>query len=256
MNYHRFYLPQFKEPALSAEESHHALKVLRLRAGNIILCFDGYGKEAKSVIESIQKNRVYLRLLEISETPKPSTSLTLIQAVTKVKSMEWIIQKATELGVERICPLLTEHSTVELSHEKAGSRQIKWQQIAIEACKQCGQNWIPHVDLPMPLSDFLKSSYAELKTKSLKLIADLHASASLSDLLAPLRDSKNPSHPSQSIAYAIGPEGDFTPNEIEQFKAAGFLPASLGPIVLRSETAAIYLTSVLTYELEAWAKIL
>ena len=245
----RFYLSSFDEPMLDEAESHHATQVLRLRVSDLITCFDGKGQEAACMMESVQKKRVSLRLTAIQQTPKPSCPLTLIQAVTKPKSMEWIVQKAVELGVTRIYPVLTRYSIASLSHEKAHEKQAKWRQIAIEACKQCGQNWLPQIDAPISLQHFFKTADA-CACSDIKLIAVLTSSAGPLHLLLDNQIKRRPAL--RSIAYAVGPEGDFTADEIELFTQAGFLPVSLGSMTLRSETAALYLAAILRYETERY----
>lgn len=246
---HRFYLPpeQCRDNTLvlAEREAHHALNVLRVRAGERVVVLDGAGQEllceAKEPGEELrlnvaQRNRVL---------PLPF-QITLLQAIPKGKIMESIIQKATELGVHRIVPLLSDRVVTQLDEESGPARAEKWRQTAIEALKQCGSAWLPQVDAPVSP----KAILAQGDRYELPLIASLQ------------NDSRNPReyfkrfHAEQNrlpktVCVWIGPEGDFTPAEMNAAKSAGMLPITLGRLVLRSETAAIYSLSVLNYELQA-----
>jgi 16S rRNA (uracil1498-N3)-methyltransferase len=157
--------------------------------------------------------------------------------------MDLIIQKATELGVSTIVPLLSERTVVQLDRGDLEKKQQKWQRIAIEACKQCGQNWLPEVTLPTSVYSFTKKASVPLR-----IVAAISPEARpLQKILADW-DEENAERP-KSAAVMIGPEGDFTPAEISTAISAGFAPLSLGPIILRSETAAIYAVSIVGYEL-------
>jgi 16S rRNA (uracil1498-N3)-methyltransferase len=152
--------------------------------------------------------------------------------------MDLIVQKATELGVATIVPLVSDRTLVKLDED---SKKVeRWREIALESCKQCGNNWLPEIQSPQKAHDFL----ATLPQYDLKLIASLQPGAK--PLKKILGDSAKPS----SILILIGPEGDFTPAEISLAKSAGCLPLSLGPLVLRAETAAIYTLSILHHELQ------
>jgi 16S rRNA (uracil1498-N3)-methyltransferase len=151
--------------------------------------------------------------------------------------MELIIEKAVELGVNIIYPVLTERTVVKLDAKDALKKQEKWQRVALEACKQCGQNWLPEVHLPKSFLEVLR----ELPPHEVKIIAAIQPdSLSLKGIL-----QGSP----KSAALCIGPEGDFTPAEYAAARASGFAPMTLGPLVLRVETAALYAVSVLSHEL-------
>lgn len=244
---HRFFLEPERWSAelirLSPEESHHCRDVLRCEAGDRVAVFDGVGREAEVEIVSLSKNSVELAVISQGETSELPASITLGQAIPKGKNMELIIQKATELGVSRIVPLETRNTVIKMGSQKdREKKQEKWQRVAVEACKQCGQNWLPEVGMPVGLSQFVGSS-----GDCLKVVAAIgEKSSSLKSILA--RESEKGTHP-RSASVLIGPEGDFTTGEVEEAIESGFLPMSLGPIILRSETAAIYSVSVLAYEL-------
>lgn len=241
----RFHLPAEHwnpEPqTLDGEEAHHCLDVMRCRPGDRIVVFDGAGAEAEAEIVATAKGSATLATLSIRRTPHPFAAITLGQAIPKGKTMDLIVQKATELGASRIVPLLTERTVVQLDDRELGKKQAKWQRVALEACKQCGQNWLPEVALPMSVDAFVRQQDGQ----SLRLVASLAPDAiSLKSILA----RGNGTLPA-SAAVMVGPEGDFTPGELSLAQSAGFLPLSLGPVVLRSETAALHALSILGYEL-------
>ncbi len=244
---HRFYLHasewNLEHLVLTGEEAHHCLDVMRCREGDRIIAFNGAGTEAEAEIVATVKGSVTLQAKLVSETPRPPARITLGQAVPKGKNMDLIIQKATELGVSVIVPLLSERTIVQLDGEDLGKKQQKWQRIAIEACKQCGQNWVPEVMSPMKVEAFARQA-----KDSLKLIAAISPEAqNLKAILAARQQESDPTPDAASLM--IGPEGDFTPAELSRAYSFGFAPLSLGPIILRSETAAIYALSITGHEL-------
>ena len=158
--------------------------------------------------------------------------------------MDLIVQKAVEIGAAEIAPLISERTIVDLDRKEAEQKRTKWQQVAIEAAKQCGQNWLPTVRTPEKLKDF----FSHAPAVDLRLIGSLqpdaiHLKKILSTYLEQHRDRPT------SVLMMVGPEGDFTPAELALAKTHGCLPITLGPIILRVETAAIYCLSVLSYEL-------
>jgi 16S rRNA (uracil1498-N3)-methyltransferase len=244
---HRFYLPpdQCKGDVLVLpdREAHHATHVLRLHRGDRLTVLDGVGGEFLCNIEANDHQQVRLAVIEKHSHPPLPCQITLLQALPKGKLIESIIQKATELGAARIVPLLTERVVVRLDAKEAAEKAGKWQLIAVEAVKQCGAPWLPRVEPPMTPEQFL----ARNDPFELPLVASLQPG------------SKHPreyfrafqaahGRPPQSACIWIGPEGDFTPAEIARVQTAGALPITLGPLVLRTETAAIYSLSVLNYE--------
>lgn len=244
MSIPRFYIaPQhWQEDALvlDEDESHHCLEVLRLQEGNQIRAFNGQGVEVLAEISHARKRSVSLKTISVSTSAPPPARISLGQAVPKGKNMELIIEKATELGASEIFPLLTDRTVVRLDGEEAKRKQEKWQRVAIEACKQCGQNWLPQVRLPMNVDRFLASQ----PTAELLLIAAIEDGARRLKEFLPDHTAR----PSSAMVL-VGPEGDFTPAELAAAKTYGFLPLTLGPIILRAETAAIFSLSVLAHEL-------
>jgi len=244
MTLHRFYIdPAAWDPAqliLDEVESRHASEVLRLREGDLVSVFNGVGDEIHARLATPGKRCTVLKAESHHRSPPPGVQLLLAQAIPKGKNMDLVLQKATELGATGILPLLTERTVVRLGSAESAEKQEKWQRIVIEACKQCGRNHLPKVYPPQELADFL----TKLPATGLCLIAALTPQArSLHEVLASL-----PIRPSSALVL-IGPEGDFTPYELSASINCGCHPLSLGPIILRTETAAVYSLSVLGHEL-------
>jgi 16S rRNA (uracil1498-N3)-methyltransferase len=236
---HRFYLPDFKRPILNAGESHHAIHVLRIKPGAIVEVFDGQGHKAQCRVVEAGKGSVRLAILQQSSTPSLPCRITLAQAIPK-KNMDFIVEKATELGAARIVPLLSERTI-----KRPTGAPERWLEVALEACKQSGNNFLPQIPAPQKMGEFLHT----LDNFDLKVIGSLQPDAKplkeiLSDTL-PLQRSQ-----ALTVLLLIGPEGDFTPAELSLAKSAGCLSLSLGPLILRAETAALYSLSVLRYELQ------
>ena len=219
-------------PMLSGEEAVHCARVLRAKPGDRIEVFDGEGRSAEASIESVSKHSVTLSLGEIHREAEPPVLTVLAQAVIKGKGMEWIIQKAVELGVDVIQPLTTRNAVVKPGDDKPD----KWRRTALEACKQCGRNRVPRIEDLRAFHDFIGENRA-----GLKWIAALE-----SDTIPVFAASESGEIP-ETVTVLIGPEGDFAPFEVEQARDAGWVPVSLGNSVLRSETAAIYAMSILRY---------
>jgi 16S rRNA (uracil1498-N3)-methyltransferase len=259
---HRFYIsPENWNPnalSLRDAEAHHARDVLRMKRGDRAVLFNGRGREITAEIADLSGDEVRLRRLQETQTPPLRCRITLGQAIPKGKNMDLIVQKAVEIGAAEIAPLISERTIVDLDPKEAEQKQTKWRQIAIEAAKQCGQNWLPTVHAPRKLKDFfgvatglrpVGTSHSNVATTfDLRLIGSLqpdavHLKKILADYTEQHRDRP------QNVLMLVGPEGDFTPAELGLAKTNGCLPITLGPIILRVETAAIYCLSVLSYEL-------
>ncbi len=245
---HRFYIApsawNLDALALGPQETHHCVEVLRARIGDRVVVFNGLGVEATAEISRIDKDFVELRRQHHAKTPQLSCEITLGQAIPRGKNMDLIVQKATELGVHAIAPLVSERTVSQLDKRESEKKQAKWQSVAVEAAKQCGQNWLPKVYAPQTPKSFFESGHKA----SLMLIASLQKDAMhLKEVLAD-HISTHAVKPS-SVLILIGPEGDFTPAESNLAKSWGCSPITLGPIVLRTETAAIYCLSVLSHEI-------
>jgi 16S rRNA (uracil1498-N3)-methyltransferase len=246
---HRFYIsPENWNPgglALIGPEAHHARDVLRMRAGEKLVVFNGCGREITAEIVDLGDEKIVLRKLHEAETPPLRCRIILGQAIPKGKNMELIVQKAVEIGAAEIAPIISDRTIVHVDSESAAQKQSKWNQIAIEAAKQCGQNWLPHVHPPRKLAELF--SLAD-ESFDLQLIGSLQPGAQhLKKILADY--SSEHQHRPRSVLMLVGPEGDFTPAELALARSHGCQPITLGPIILRVETAAIYCLSILSYEL-------
>jgi 16S rRNA (uracil1498-N3)-methyltransferase len=247
---HRFYIsPENWNPGaltLAGSEAHHARDVLRMRLGEKVVLFNGRGHEITAEIVDLGVDEIELRKLHEAETPPLQCRIVLGQAIPKGKNMDLIVQKAVEIGAAEIAPIISDRTIVQVDSESAPQKQSKWQQIAIETAKQCGQNWLPPVDAPRKLSELFSATADE--SFDLQLIGSLQPGARhVKKILADY--SSEHQHRPRSVLMLIGPEGDFTPAELELARRHGCQPITLGPIILRVETAAIYCLSVLSYEL-------
>ncbi len=229
---------------LSGSESHHALDVLRLGVGDKITVFDGSGHEAVAHITEIAGRSAVLKLAAPSTTLQLPGAITLAQAIPKGKTMDLIVQKAVELGAVAVAPLLSDRTIVRLDPGETARKREKWQETALEACKQCGQNFLPEIFEPQSVAAYLQ----RMPRNGLHLIASLQPdSRPIKEVMALHREEFGGLP--KAVTIFIGPEGDFTPAELALCKSHGCLPVTLGPIVLRTETAAIYCLSVLGHEL-------
>ncbi len=236
---HRFFLSPESWAAgdwkLVDDEAHHCAKVFRHKEGDEIEIFDGQGHCRSAWVSGVRSREVQLDPQDEHPAQERTCFLTLAQAIPKGKNMDLIVQKSVELGVSCIAPLLTERTVVKASDGKDLSS--KWRRVALEACKQCGQNWLPEVTPVQSLKDWVSED-----ENLLRLVAALTKDArSLKEVVS--------QGGSSSASVLIGPEGDFTPEELTFLQAQGYVPLSLGPLVLRAETAALYALSILSYEL-------
>ncbi len=271
---HRFYLApnEWSFATLAGSEAHYARSVLRLQPGDRVTVFDGHGREATAEIGALDSDSVQLHILQTAIVPPLRARITLAQAIPKGKNMDLIVQKAVEIGAAQIFPLLSARTVVQLDAESAVQKQTKWQTVALEAAKQCGQNWLPQVHTPRTPNEFFRQLESGLPYSSgaaavslagtkevcptpaslhfdLRLIGSLQPGAlHLKKILADYAGADGGVRPA-SVLMMIGPEGDFTPAEIAIARSQGCTPLTLGPIILRVETAAIYCLSILSYEL-------
>jgi 16S rRNA (uracil1498-N3)-methyltransferase len=244
----RFYIPPFAwnpdRLALDSGEAHHAVDVLRMKAGDRATVFNGEGAEAEVEVVKASRQGMELRKVSLHKSAPLSCRVTLGQAIPKGKNMELILEKATELGAAEIVPLLSERTIVRGTEAEHERKQHKWQRGVIEACKQCGQNWVPRVFPARTPKAFFESG----AKFDLMLVASLQSDARpLKQLLSEFEKSGGKP---KSVLILVGPEGDFTPAEMALAKSHGCRPVTLGPIILRTETAAIYCLSVLNHELQ------
>jgi len=245
---HRFYLPPEHCAGaalrLHGREAHHALRVLRVKYGEMVSVLDGIGNEFLCTVENCSRDAVTLSVSLKHFTPSPACPVTLLVAVPKGKIIEDIIQKSVELGARRIVPLLSERVATHLDAEAAADKRDKWQQVAVEAIKQCGALWLPKIEMPVTIQQFL----ARPERFDLSLVGSLQTERRHPRECFEEFQTKHGRRP-QNAAVWIGPEGDFTLEELQAIQNSGAQPISLGKLVLRVETAAVYCLSILNYEL-------
>ncbi len=220
---------------IEGDAANHLMRVLRLDRGDPLTVFDGHGGEYAARIEEFRKGAVIVAVGERSAADRESPlSLTLAQGISRGERMDWVVQKATELGVTRIIPLLTERTVVKLDARQSERKRLHWRGIAIAACEQSGRDRLPGIDAPLPLADFLLVR-ADPRARLL-----LSPTASLSMAGLP--------RPEAGVVVLIGPEGGLAEAEQRAAIAAGFVAVRLGPRVLRTETAAIAALTLLQYQ--------
>lgn len=203
-----------------------------MREGAPLRVFDGTGSEFQAEIVRVDGDEVTVHLAAQAQTATESPlRITLVQGVSRSERMDWTLQKATELGVSSIAPVLTARSVVRLDDKQAEKKQAHWRAIVIGACEQCGRSKIPSVSAPMSLRDY----FANVRKEGMRLVLSPSAPGSLAGIA---------SLPSK-VDLLIGPEGGLDDDELSAAQKAGFMPVRLGPRVLRTETAAVVALSVL-----------
>ncbi len=226
-----------KEVFLDPDQTHHAASVFRIKKGDSLDLFDGKGGQYAAVAGDVIAGKLAARILQnTSHSSSVLVPITLAVGVFKPERMEILIQKATELGVHAIVPLLTERSVVKLSPERWKAKIARWQKIAQESCKQCGLPTVPRVDPPVLFKNFIP----EIKNYEVSLIPTLEGATTPLISVLPKKKPK-------SIVALVGPEGDFSAREVGEAMGVGARPVSLGPLVLRSETAGMYLLSTIHF---------
>ena len=215
------------EIELDGDQARYLSRALRARVGDRLNLFDGNGAEWTAAILQISKNTVTLRIDDSHEAGTESPlRVHLVQGISRGERMDFVVQKATELGVKRITPVLTEYSMVKLDGSRAEKRRDHWQRIATSASEQSGRVRLPLIDTPIPLKNWLGGKPQRIDTE---LILKPGAAATLPSLRPP----------ETKICVLVGPEGGFSDSEYEDAEISGFKAVSLGPRVLRTETAAI-----------------
>jgi 16S rRNA (uracil1498-N3)-methyltransferase len=223
---------------LPASIAHHAARVLRLEPGSELILFNGHGGEFRSVIAHIGRNSATAVIEKHLAIERESRlSITLAQAICASEKMDWLVQKAVELGVNRIQPLATKLSVVRLSAERGEKRLNHLRKVVISACEQCGRNRVPDVRAPVPLREWLGDRIGDVQNQACE------EAPSSCFMLSPAANeglryySGTPAK--TAITLLVGPEGGFARDEEEAALAAGFIPLRLGPRILRTESAAL-----------------
>ena len=217
---------------LDENSSRHVARVLRMQAGRELVLFDGRGGEYSAIIEEVGKKRVTVKVGDHQPVERESSlPIHLGIGVSRGERMDWVLQKATELGVSQITPLFTERTEVKLSGSRLEKKQQHWQQVLIAACEQCQRNTLPLINPPMNIVNWLTEVDAEAK-----LVLHHRTQQSLDQMSRPA-----------SVALVIGPEGGLSNTEIDHAMKQEFAPLALGPRVLRTETAPLAAISVMQY---------
>jgi 16S rRNA (uracil1498-N3)-methyltransferase len=232
---HRFHVPEAAPGAhvtLPEHTAHHAREVLRLRAGAEVRVFDGAGHEWDAVLDEVSRRTVSARLLNAA-APRRESPLRLCLAMAALKGdrMELVIQKATELGVAEIWPVVTDRTDAAARPALKGSRSERWERVASGASEQCGRATVPHVAPTVTLGALVERAWDGARAALL----ETEGHPALPSL---------PVDPASPLLLLVGPAGGFEPAEMASLRSAGFLAASLGPRILRAETAAVAAVSI------------
>jgi len=220
------------ELVLQGEQANYLGRALRSRVGDSVIVFNGDGGEWPASIEHISKNSVTLHLGVVVESATESPlKIHLVQGISRGERMDFVVQKATELGVSRITPVLTHHGMVKLDQKRADKRRQHWQHVAESACEQSGRTEPPRIDEPLALNTWFGDRDAAGK---MEVVLQAAATSSLASLSAP----------TAGLCLLVGPEGGFSEREYEDAEIADFQAASLGPRILRTETAALAAVTV------------
>jgi 16S rRNA (uracil1498-N3)-methyltransferase len=238
----RFYVPQPRLEKgmlkVEGEEVKHIRKVLRLTEGDEITVFDGLGKEFEGTIVEERLSSVVIRVKSVSSSKRDSPlEVTLAQSLLKGEKMDYLIQKATELGVKEIIPFLSSRSVPLLEKSKRLKRHLRWERIAIEASKQCGRGVVPRIEFLQDYSEMLPKA----SPNALRLILWEREGIRLKEILERSKEKKK-------IFFVIGPEGGLSQGEVDEAKEAEFIAVTLGRRILRAETASLCFLSILQYE--------
>jgi len=238
----RFYVPapRIEKGMLRIEgnEVKHIRRVFRLKAGDGIIVFDSLGKEYEGTIVEEATSSVVIKIQNIFLSKRDSPlEITLVQSLLKGEKMDYLIQKATELGVKEIIPFFSSRSVPLLEKSGRLKRHHRWGRIAIEASKQCGRGVVPKIEPLQDYSEMLRMASPD----SLRLILWEREGGKLKEVLERSKEKTR-------IFFIVGPEGGFSLDEVEEAKRAGFIPVILGKRILKAETASLCLLSILQYE--------
>ncbi|MES2599156.1 MAG: 16S rRNA (uracil(1498)-N(3))-methyltransferase [Verrucomicrobiota bacterium] len=240
MSLSRFHLSasewQPDQLTLMGDEAAHCARVLRRNVGDAIEIFDGQGRVATGAITGLSKSAVKVRVDELKQHESRGQEIHLLPAMIKAEPFEWLLEKATELGAASVRPVITARTVVHLSGEHLDKKLHKWQRHMIESAKQCHTPWVPALERPRAFTDLV----SKLPAESTRLIPALSEhSRRLHEI------SFSAARP---IFILIGPEGDFTDEEEAAAQEAGFQAITLGPLILRAETAAIATLAMVGHE--------
>jgi 16S rRNA (uracil1498-N3)-methyltransferase len=229
-----------KYATLEADQVRYIRNVLRLKTGDELILFDGQGDECKASIREFTTEAAVVEILKKRSLEKDALKITLIQSLPKRPKMDDIVEKVSELGVHKIVPCLSSRSVPRLSDDKAKHRTERWQKIAVEASRRCGRADVPSVAQDIkPFDEALK-----IEEQGLKIIFwEEETALRIKEVL---RDNTHAEISNFSIV--VGPEGGFTADEVRKAEHLGYLSVSLGPLVLKVETAAVSILTIMQYE--------
>ncbi|MBA7673555.1 Ribosomal RNA small subunit methyltransferase E [subsurface metagenome] len=241
----RFFVPReqmgdSERVIIKGKEVRHIARVLRLREGERIEIFDGKGREYLVLLKKVAREKVEGDIIkELKVNREPRVQVTLAQSLPKIDKMDWVVRKCVELGVSRIIPLLSERTIVKLEERKASERCRRWQRIAEQSCRQCGRSKV----IPVERIRSFKEILEEENGVDLALIPWERGKIKIKNAL---KEKRKP----RKILVLIGPEGGFSEEEVRGAEAKGIIPVTLGPRILRTETAGLATLAIILYELE------
>lgn len=222
----RFFCPELDagQRVLSLPEAvhRHAIQVLRLKQGALIQLFNGKGLEYQATLTHVERKRSEAELVEqLTQASESPLNITLLQGISRGERMDFAIQKAVELGVNQIIPVMTERCNVQLKHDRTEKRLAHWQGVIVSACEQSGRAVLPTLSEVVDMQNALNST-----ADTMKLVLDPQAQTRFNDLQA-----------ATQLTLLIGPEGGLTDDEVNMAKSSGFTAVQFGPRILRTETA-------------------
>ena len=240
MSLPRFHLPPGHWPegelTLSGDEAHHCARVLRRQVGDGIEIFDGAGRVVRARLTAVGRDRVTASVTEALPVPVRPPAVHLLPALIKTEPFEWLLEKAVELGAASVQPVLTARTVVQPGGDQLDKKMARWRRHMLEAAKQCHTPFLPQLEAPRPFAEVVASAPAA----ALKILPSLaESSRTLHGIGADATEAW----------VVIGPEGDFTPAEEELARDRGFLPVTLGPFILRAETASLAALTLLAHEM-------
>ncbi|MDO9515522.1 MAG: 16S rRNA (uracil(1498)-N(3))-methyltransferase [Syntrophales bacterium] len=238
--YHPQALSEGTPAELEEEYCAYLRDVLRLKEGDELTLFDGMGHEYRAVISGFAPTAVHLDVITKEDISLPETRITLAQSLPKGSKMEFIIQKATELGVSRIVPFISSRSIPRLSGDRAAGKAARWRKVAVEASRQCGRGDVPEVSEIVSFNEMLRTADGD----ALRIILwEAEEQLGIREILTDERYAE-----ANGFCIVIGPEGGFSWEEIEKARQSGFISVSLGRLILRTETAPLAVLSIIQYE--------
>ena len=241
---HRFYAPDLTAGLavvpLPADEAEHLTRVLRLKAGEVVVVFDGRGGEFLARVESIAQDAVSVRPIERRPTvPEPAVALTLGQAILKSDKMDRVVRDAVMLGVSAVQPLVSARAQVSRAALRDRGRTARWQRIVVASVKQCGRAVVPPVREPVGLARLLAGDTSDLRLVLVEPGSEAGSESGMNLVKARPRPA--------AATVLIGPEGGWTPDEVQAARQAGFLPVTLGGRTLRADAAGVAAIAILQF---------